>query len=218
MGFLDRRIKGQPAIEFLSVYAWALLSVILLVVVVTVLASSQSKNIYPPSHCYITPAFPCYNMYIMSNSVGTVALIIFNNNFGRPIDFPSNAFSISPTYANTIYTGQCIPANVAVGGVAYCNATLSGYSTSVGTVLSPNFVVSYRICEKACSNTLPIYNTSGSAEVTVSPYNALVTNFLQDGTVAGGGTYNYGTLMPISDRTIQDIYKLPTPKGVGFYY
>ena len=170
MGVLEGGMKGQPAVEFLSIYSWTLIGVILFVVVISVLATAQTKSVYPPPHCYITSSLPCYGTYIMTNSIGTIAVLIFNNDLGTQIGFPNNAFAISPSYTGTTYYGQCAPANAITGAVVVCNATLAGFSTYLGTQLGPNFVLSYRICGAACSNTLPVYNTSGTAVLAVSPY------------------------------------------------
>lgn len=202
-------MKGQPAIEFLSVYSWSIIGIILFVAVASVLASSQSKQVYPPSYCYIMPGLPCYGAYIMSNSIGTASLIIFTNELGVTLSLPANAIAMNPTYANTIYYGQCIPANAVQGAVISCNVTLTSFGTSLGSELNPNFLLSYKICGSSCSGTLAIYNTSGSAEVTVSPYVPHFRNFVElatpyaFGTVSpGNGTYNYGSQISISENAI----------------
>jgi hypothetical protein len=51
----------------------------------------------------------------------------------------------------------------------YCEASLGSFYVSEGTELNPNFIIRYRIC-RTCSNNLPLYNTSGSALLSVSPY------------------------------------------------
>lgn len=170
MGVLESRVKGQPAIEFLSVYSWTLIAIILFIVVISVLSTAQTKAVYPPPHCYITASLPCYGTYIMTNSIGTIAVLIFNNDLGVTMSFPNNAFAVSPGYTNVLYYGQCVPTNAIRDAVIDCNATLSGFSTYLGTEITPTFVVSYRICGATCANTLPIYNTSGTATLTVSPY------------------------------------------------
>jgi len=176
MWFLRRQIKGQPALEFLSIYSWALISILLLIAVVTVVATSQGKLIYPPPHCYIAPSFPCYGAYIMTNSIGTVALVILNNNLGVPVYFPANSFEISPSYSNKTYGGQCLPSTASHANTIVCEASLAGFSSSLGTELGPNFEIRYSICEKTCAGGLPVYNTSGTAQLTVSPYSANAVN------------------------------------------
>lgn len=166
-------MKGQPALEFLTIYSWSIVAVILFMVVATVLATAQSKQIYPPSHCYITPSMPCYGMYIMSNSTGNMALVIFTNELGTSMSFPSNSFLVKPTFANSTFYGSCAPSSALSGNFVYCKANLTGFYTTLGTELNPNFQIGYRICT-ACSNSLPIYNTSGSALLTVSPYSSAV--------------------------------------------
>jgi|GEM_PF-6148895 hypothetical protein len=202
-------MKGQPAIEFLSVYSWTLIAIILFTVVASVLASAQSKQVYPPSYCYITIGLPCYGMYVMSNSLGTFSLIIFTNELGVTLNFPNNAIKINPTYLNSSYYGQCVPTNAVVGAVVSCSAAFPGFSTSLGTEMNPNFLLSYKICGSSCSGTLAVYNTSGAAEVAVSPYAAHFRNFVElasppsFGTVSpGNGTYNYGSQVSISENTL----------------
>ncbi len=205
-------MRAQPALEFLSTYSWALILVILFTALVAVFATIQNKEAYPPSHCYITPSLPCYSMYVMENSIGTVALVVFTNELGSQISFPSESFVVSPSYAPTTYSGRCIPANVMNGAVVACNAILIGYHISLGTELAPSFEVKYSICSSGvCSGPLPLYNTSGSAELVVSPY---TPNYLDSlglrmplveiaypagaGTVLpGNGIYDYGAQVTI---------------------
>lgn len=166
-------LKAQSTIEFLSIYSWTLISVILLAVVVSVFATSQSKNVYPPSHCYITPNLQCGALPVMSNSIGSVAAVAFVNDLGAAVSFPNNAFEITPQYTsgNEAYYGQCAPSTASNGKVVVCNASLGSLSLSLGTHMEPTFIISYRICNGAsCSSNLPVYNTSGNAEVVVSPY------------------------------------------------
>ncbi len=199
------QIKAQPAVEFLTVYSWTILAVILFAVFALALASAQSKQIYPPSHCYITTTLPCYSMFVMSNSIGSVALVIFTNNLGVQIGFPSNAFSISPTYANTIYYGQCLPSNALQGDVVSCYAELGSYMPALGAEINPNFEVSYRICASSCPSSLPVYNTSGTSQLTVSPYVQNFRNFVElaspssfGNVLPGNETLNFGSTITIS--------------------
>jgi hypothetical protein len=209
MASLEGRMKGQPALEFLSIYAWILITILLLVVVVAVLASSQSRQSYPPSHCYITISFPCYGIYVMTNSIGSVSLILFNNVLGTTVSFPNNAFAFNLAYTGTTYYGQCVPVNAVSGATVACNATLPNYHPSLGIQLDPSFVISYKICGTSCSGTLSVYNSSGSGTLTVSPYVAHFRNFVELasppglGTVMpGNGTYQYGSSVPISANAI----------------
>lgn len=220
-----RSVKAQPALEFLSVYSWTLLAVILFVVVASVLASANSRTVYQAAHCYITPGFPCYGMYVMSNTVAPVSLVLFTNELGVTLSFPTNALAVNPTYANATYYGQCLPANALPGAVVACNATLRGFSTSLGTQLTPVFVISYKICGSTCSGSLPIYNTSGNADLAVSPWVAHFRNFIElanpatHGTVSpGNGTYNYGTQVSITASPIgTNAFVGWTCSGVGCY-
>ena len=168
---LGGHAKGQPAVEFLTIYSWVISSVIMFLVLGVAISSATGKQVYPPAHCYITPSFPCYGAYVMTNSIGTEAVVIMSNGMGTQIQFPSNSFTVKPTFANSIYYGSCLASNSIPYNTVYCEATLEGYYPSLGTELNPNFIISYRIC-RACSNNLPVYNTSGSALLTVSPYYA----------------------------------------------
>jgi hypothetical protein len=192
MDVLEGRAKGQPALEFLSTYVWVLITIILFVVIVSVLATSETKASYPPSHCYITPALPCYGAFVMTNSIGTESYILLTNDLNRPVIFPTNSFGFDPVYSNKTYYGQCIPSVVGVGDYAVCNASLAGYNPSIGTELGPNFFISYIICaDNKCLNPSSTYNTSGSAQLTVSPYSPLaLLNVL--GLVLGPGAGGSG--------------------------
>jgi hypothetical protein len=176
-----RSLKAQQAIEFISVYAWALLGLTLFIAIVIAISTGQNKLIYPSARCYIEPAFPCYNMYVMPNSlVGSVVTLVFTNNLGNPLWFPPNSFYVSIGGNN--YSGACYPEGQNTGLGIYCYAGTPGFSPSLGTQLQPSFYISYNICQDALYSAsgetcqgksldeLPVYNTSGSALLTVSPY------------------------------------------------
>lgn len=180
------RMKTQQAIEFITVYAWALIGLTLFIAIVIAISGSQSSNAYPSARCYIEPSFPCYNMYVMPNSAigGSIITLIFSDDLDNDLYFPVNAFSIRLPSGN--FTGTCYPEGPNSGIGIYCYAVAYGYSPSAGTQLNPTFYISYSVCSnedyyqfqtfeyETCQGKvgalLPIYNTSGSAELQVSPY------------------------------------------------
>lgn len=162
-------MKLQPAIEFLSVYTWTILGVIIFVAIIIALSIGLGKTTYPPSTCYISPTLQCTKMYITLGQPSPVAYLFFTNELGRTIGFSVNSFSIRPTYLNNTYYGTCSPTTALNGNFVECTAILTGYSASLGTQLNPTFSISYDICGSICAGSITVYNTSGSATLTVSP-------------------------------------------------
>lgn len=217
--------KAQPALEFLTIYAWTLIAVLLFIVFALAISTSPSSQIVPPSHCYITPSFPCYAMFMMSNSIGTTSQVIFTNNLGREIAFSGNSLTVYPTSANQVYYGQCLPANALPNQVISCSAAFPDLFASIGQSFTPDFSISYSICSKSCTFPLPLYNTSGSAQLSVSKYVPDFRNFVElaspssFGSVSpGNNTYNFGSKITISETPVQGHTFLGwTCEGQGCY-
>ncbi len=221
----NKEKKVQPALEFLSVYSWAFIFLVVSIAVLVVLANVNKNIAYPPSKCFLTQSLVCQRLYVMSNSLGTYVLIIFTNNLGEEISFPNNAFEISPTYANQIYYGQCYPTNAVVTSTVSCNAAISSYKPPIGAVLTPRFTISYKICGTSCSGSLSVYNTSGTSTVTVSlyqyPYQILSVSASSGGKVnpLGSGNYILGSSVTLYETANTGYYFSGwSGSGTGTYY
>ncbi len=138
-------------------------------------AAPQNGTTYSPSYCYITPELYCYQMLVVSNSVGTSISIAFANNYGSSIYLPSNnALLISPSPTGQYYPGSCsdpstnAPVGVLKPGASViCVADIPGLVIQPGTQLEPTFYLNYYMCkDPACgisARSAALQSTSGSA-------------------------------------------------------
>lgn len=168
--------KGQISIEYLVIFAFAFL--IVAVVIGYLYFVGLHNTTYTGSYCYITPNLPCQGIYVVSNSAVSAnakAYVIFTNNKGTGIHVGPGAFYFYPTTSNTVYSGECIPANVPEGGVVVCNVTMSnvGGSVYLGSQVNPKFSIAYSICSNNYCNGLganaPVFNTTGTGTTYVTP-------------------------------------------------
>lgn len=165
------QMKAQSAIELLSTYSWTLVAIMAFIGVITLISLYQHPSTYTGQYCYIAPEMPCYGLYIMSNSITSNAILIFSNNLGVPISFPAGtSFTVQPGYSSVTYHGTCLPSDAVSGNTIECTALMGTFTPSVGSELTPKFYISYKICSRSCTNvqSLPLYNTSGSATLFVS--------------------------------------------------
>jgi hypothetical protein len=110
---------------------------------------------------------------MFTNSTSTKFIVIIQNNLGVRLFFPVNSLLVSPGYfQNTAYGGNCLPQNALVGSTIVCNATFTGFGSTVGSQLNPKFTISYELCDPTC--TPKVYNTTGNAVTTLSPYKSVV--------------------------------------------
>ena len=163
--------KLQPTIEYISTFAVALLllAIILAIVAITLFGNNGGQ---PPvaSSCFISAQLDCVQFQIANNGVAGSAVIVFSNNLGTTMYFPSsNAIKFSPAGSQT-YVGNCYPANAVPGSTVICNATFTGYSPSIGSQLEPTFQIKYSQCA-GCTQ----LNTSGSGIAYVSSPVSLYT-------------------------------------------
>lgn len=213
-------MKVQSAIEFLTTYSWAFLTLGIFVVTVisVVFSPSRGAETFIPEACYISPSFPCYQAVMYTNSISTSFLVLFQNNLGVGLRFPSsNSLLLSPFYfKNTTYWGGCLPLNTLVGSTVMCNATFTGQGLTVGAQLEPRFTINYKICSPICTN--QIYNTSGTAVTVVSPYKSVVyqvtlrTNPTDGGQISLGGVrYSNGANVIFISGINYPIFAIPPP-------
>ncbi len=158
-------MKLQSSIEYLTMFAAA---VLILVIVIAVISNVLSNNTPPlPSTCYLSPEMNCLQLTVATNGISTEGIIIFTNGVGQTLQFGSNSFLIYPTAAQKSYLGECFPYNAIPGAQVVCNATINAYTPSLGAQLQPKFEISYSVCPKgSCApGTL---NTIGTGTIYVS--------------------------------------------------
>ncbi len=205
--------KGQSAIEFISVYSWSLIILVVTMTVIAAFVFTRGTTTYSPSYCYLGPSLPCQGLEISTNALGATATLIFINDLGTGLAFPSNSFSIISAVGIPAAKGLCYPANAVRGSIEICNATIPGFRPSVGAQLNPAFTITYQICQKACAS--QIYNTSGTATLFVAPHrniSAPVTLELQPAggnIVVQGARYPGGSQIPLIANVHYSVYAIP---------
>ncbi len=215
------QMKAQSTVEFLTTYAWAMTIIALFIAVVLVVVGFKSPASYTPASCYITPNLQCQSALFQSNGASSDFVIIFLNNLGTAISFPTNGIGVMIGFSGTTYTGLCYPTNAPVGATVICNATLAGFVSSVGGQANPNFAIYYHICDgTTCPSS--VYNTSGFATGIVSPYKANVIDKVTLDTSLSGGkidiggiTYPSGTVVYMINGQKTQLYAVP-PAGHTF--
>ncbi len=175
------RLKAQAAFEFLTQYAVEILLLGVAIAAVYTIEVPLHQTTYSPSYCYLTPALPCGQILITSNSLETVITLIFTNDMGQSIYLPGDpAFYVAPTATSAYTAGTCdttATSNVLkAGSSTVCSATLSGFTVRAGAQLQPLFYINYEVCSNpTCSSivnnpsTFRGENTSGSAVGYVTP-------------------------------------------------
>lgn len=174
----SRSKKEQVSLEYMMVFAFAFLivAIVLVYIYVTGIHNTTSTN----SYCYLTPDMPCQGMYVIGNSVDPTnakAYVLFTNDKGVGINVRPGSFYFYPSASNTVYSGECIPANIPQGGVAVCNVTVSNNNQglSPGEQVNPKFNIAYSVCSNNYCNGLsanaPVFNTTGTGTTYVSTSN-----------------------------------------------
>ncbi|MGC8629305.1 MAG: hypothetical protein ACP5T4_03820, partial [Candidatus Micrarchaeia archaeon] len=160
-------MRSQSALEFLTTYGWSFIIIAMFLSMVLVLVSSKGATAYAPSSCYISPSLPCTTAYFASNSIGTLATIIFTNQLGTELLFPQNSITIKATLSSGNYTGTCVPALANDNAKVVCTASMNGLVLSPGIQVNAAFALHYSICQGGTCSSY-VYNTSGTATATVS--------------------------------------------------
>ena len=207
--------KQQSALEFISVYSWAILIVALFLGIIAVLALSKTPVSNLSSACNIQPSLPCLGSALSYNAINPLHLeIIFVNNLGVTMSFPANGFNVSTTNVGTpglaYNIGNCTPSIALQGTPVICQATLSGTLTpQTGSQATTLFTFSYQLCKNnnpsSCQGT--IYKSTGTSLQTVALSNTglykitFQTNTGNGGIVINGVTYvnnviSYSTARP----------------------
>ena len=217
---IRKKEKFQASIEYLSTFSIALLIILIILAVVGLnLFGNNSAQNFATSSCYLSAELQCSQIAISNNGVATSAIIIFTNNLGRQINFEnSNSIMVTSSTTQKSYFGNCYPANAVPGATVVCNATLAGYSPSVGEQLSPTFQLKYSECINGqCSN----YNTSGSGITYVSPkiilYRVRLLTSPDGGTVSVNGVpYLSNSILYFVGDISYSIAAQPSYSGTSF--
>ncbi len=218
-------MKAQSAVEFLTTYSWAFLILGIFVVTILSVVSLPGTNTptYLPESCYIAPSFPCSQAFMLTNSLSTEFLVIFQNNLGTGIYFPENSLAyngivlIPALTSNATYGGSCFPQNALPGATVTCNIVMSNYNIPVASQLNPKFTLMYQICAPRCTN--QVYNTTGTAVTVVNPYKSVVFQVQLLTTPTNGLISVDGVKYPNGANVIfvlgasYSVYGVPGPSG-----
>ncbi len=186
-------MRQQSSMEFVLTYSWALLILGVFVATVAIISLSHPVRSYIPSQCTITPLFQCLDSLFAANTL----TVVFQNNLGQALYFPSNAFNatITGSGSETQYgIGECVPSFLPVGGEAVCDATVSGaQNLPMGSQLLTSFLITYEICNGGsfASCTAPTYKTAGSSLQAISPSGTSLYSI----TFHVGADASYGTIV-----------------------
>jgi uncharacterized repeat protein (TIGR02543 family) len=216
--------KQQSALEFISVYSWAILIVALFIGVVSVLALSKPLSGNLASSCNIQPLLPCMASAITYNAINPLHYeLIFTNNLGVPMYFPSNGFNLTTTNlgsAGILYSiGNCTPSIALPGTPVVCQANIAGsLKPQVGSQTTTLFVLNYQLCKNGLLSTCQgtVYRSTGTSLQTVAPTStALYTiTFLDNPTsgtiVLNGVTYVNNAASYFSGQSY-NAFALPPP-------
>ncbi|MDE1859955.1 MAG: hypothetical protein KGH67_05525 [Candidatus Micrarchaeota archaeon] len=204
-----KKSKAQMSIEYLSIFTAALILLIIVIAIVSTLLTNSKTPTPVTSACYLSAQLSCQQLSIStSNGIASTAILVFTNNLGTTLTFPTNALVVYPTSSQSSFVGACFPTNAIQGSTVFCNATLIGYRPAAGTELNPRFQVSYNQCSgKLCST----FNTSGtsttyvSANVMLSGVQLFV-NPLNGEVTVNGEPYPSGTTVDFLGSKAYDIY------------
>lgn len=210
----------QPAIEYVSAFGVSLLILTMVVGIVGfILLSTNSGSAYTPASCYISAQINCIQFAVSNNGTRSVAVVVFSNNLGTTMSFPSNSIVVSPSPGQSMYTGGCYPATAAPGATVTCNATLSGLKPSVGSQLAAKFQLSYAQCTQGqCTS----FNTTGTSTSYVSSntpvYKVTLLTLPSGGNIyVDGAEYQSGSVV---DFLYGETYyvKASAPAGYSVFY
>ena len=128
--------KEQAAVEYLSIYGWALLIIAamfsMLIIYVTLPQSIA------PSRCTISVGFYCNAVVFGTNATTqniTIAMAI-TNKLSLPMDSPN----LTITYDGTNYTGSCSPAYLPPGASSVCEFKIPQKARLGDYVSSPIYI------------------------------------------------------------------------------
>jgi hypothetical protein len=113
--------KGQPAIEYLTTYGWALLIIAIAIAGIYLLTSSSQGTVQ--QMCSLQTGAACQDIVIGGTSSGSNAILLMTNSQSEPIVNPVLEINAS---GNGASTAACTPNVVLPGGSAICNVNVPG--------------------------------------------------------------------------------------------
>jgi hypothetical protein len=225
-------MRQQSAVEFMTTYSFAIFTIALVLVAVSMVSLSLGTS--PPvySTCNLQPLVTCQQTLLTYNSVGGYFnfVLIFRNNLGFVMQFPSNAITMTlsktVTTGSVVNSGGCSPANVPQGSQAICIVNAIGTSqVKQGADTFTQFRIQYALCTNQSSSSCAggTYNATGYSFQSLSPpYSNLYTVSLSSANgvvvINGESYFNNAVLYLTGGQYISaySVYAQPNT-GYGFY-
>ncbi len=201
-------LKQQSAIEFLTVYSFALITLTFMLTISFLISSSVTPQTTLYSQCNIEPLMPCEEALITYNGIGfSTYTVLFRSDINYVIYFPQNALNVTTTgvgvQGRQHTFGNCYPQYASIYTQVICTAKISGTThPSYGSDVNSPFSLTYSMCNSYSQGSCQSgnYLTTGYSLETLSPaytnlyllgltaYNGLV---LINGAAYPGGTEIY---------------------------
>ena len=160
----------QSTVEFLTVYGWAILVVVIAAVLLFVFALAPAN--IPPYSCTISSGISCKAILINSNTITESSLLLSNSQ-----EYPVENVMISINAGNAGSASvTCIPDYVLPGGSILCSLILSGSAAGGHTESGSINLTAYTCTEVSgsCSSTiLQRYTGTFFAKVSSGPIASL---------------------------------------------
>ncbi len=144
---------AQSAIEFLSIYGFAILFITITVVLIYAFLTFTSTTV--PTQCSFQGYVTCKAMTIGSNSLTTSAVFLLSNSQQYAIENPSATINITGVGS---FGGTCAPNFILPGGILECIITFSQTITAK-QISNGNIYLSTTVCtqptQTGCASPVP---------------------------------------------------------------
>lgn len=139
-------MKLQSALEFLSTYAFMLVLVAFIIIIIFYLAFPVQSTV--PSQCNILGGLQCsFALYHPNTGANTANMIFYITNSGSA---PINVISANVIISNKTFTGTCTTSLLNPGSASVCYSTVSP-SSSIGSQVKGYISISADICNSGVS-------------------------------------------------------------------
>lgn len=170
-------MKQQSAVEFLTVYSFALITLTFMLTISFLISSSVTPQTTLYSQCNIEPLMPCEEALISYNAVGfSTYTLLFRSDINYVLYFPQNALNLTTTgvgVPGTLHTfGNCYPQYASLYTQVICIANVPGAThPSYGDDVDSPFSLTYNLCNSYLPGSCQSgnYLTTGYSIESLSP-------------------------------------------------
>ncbi|MGC8647941.1 MAG: hypothetical protein ACP5SJ_00380, partial [Candidatus Micrarchaeia archaeon] len=149
--------KGQSALEFLSTYAFAFLTISIVLLLLIMFSSIPKSSL--PEQCSFYSGFQCLDSALVVNASGAPELLVIASD-SEPGVVNISSFSAFLNFHSS-KSGYCVPSVATAGEKVYCIANFTGSGVTLGSVYTGTFRVSANYCANSPAN-ISAYCPSGS--------------------------------------------------------